>query len=185
MEVPMLDNKSRKALNSLFVEHNFTDYKWIKTEEIVTSQWVRMKCMFGCDSCGSASCFPNVPAVDECERFFNEYDEAAIFHIEETIQKSHYSHEWVNKVIQRLFDVERTVFLAGYYRAYGMFMAKCRFCDPCMRVRSKCLHPLKSRPTPEGLGVDVFATARNVGYTIDVLNKPEGCMNRYALLLVE
>ena len=181
----MVDGTTRDALNTRFTEHGFTDYKWIKAEQIVVSHWVRLKCMFGCDRYGSASCSPNVPAVAECERFFNEYDEAVIFHIEKKAQKTHISHDWVNTVNQRLFEVERAVFLAGYYRAFGLFMARCRFCDPCMKVRSKCQHPHKGRPTPEGLGVDVFATVRNVGYPIDVLDKPEGCMNRYAILLIQ
>lgn len=172
-------------MNAQFSVHGFTDYKWIKAEQIVVAQWVRMKCMFGCDNYGDASCSPNVPSVAECERFIREYEDAVIFHVVKTAGKTDYPRDWINGVNRRLVDVEKAAFFAGHYRAFGMVMAKCRFCDPCMRVRSKCQKPLESRPTPEGLGVDVFATVRKAGYEIEVINQPEACMNRYAFLLVE
>lgn len=181
----MLDDKAREALQSKFVTEGFEEFRWIKAEEIVVSQWVRMKCMFGCDNYGCASCGPNVPTVAECERFFREYKDAVVFHIRKEAGKTNYPRDWVNEMNRRVADVEKAAFFAGYYRAFGMVMAKCRFCDPCMRVRSKCRKPLDARPTPEGLGVDVFATVRKIGYEIDVIYQPEACMNRYAILLVE
>jgi predicted metal-binding protein len=38
----------RKALENLFQQLGFSDFKWIKPEDIVVSQWVRMKYTFGC-----------------------------------------------------------------------------------------------------------------------------------------
>lgn len=73
----------RKKLEEIFTKHSFTDFRWIDAQKIVVSQWVRMKCMFGCAEYGKrASCPPNVPTVAECERFFRDYKEAAIFHFE-------------------------------------------------------------------------------------------------------
>lgn len=181
----MLDAEGREALNLRFSENGFTDYKWIRTEQIVVSQWVRMKCLFGCEDYGGASCPPNVPAVAECERFVRAYDDAVIFHFEKVARKSDYPRDWANAINSRLMDVEKAVFLAGYYKAFGLAMARCRFCDDCTSTRARCRNPAMSRPTPEGLGIDVFATVRAVGYPIDVLDQPEGCMNRYAFLLIE
>jgi hypothetical protein len=42
-----------------------------------------------------------------------------------------------------------------------------------------------ARPTIEAFTVDVFSTARNVGYPIQVLTDPTVTMNRYAILMVE
>jgi hypothetical protein len=36
-------------LEDLSHKHGYTDYKWIDPEDIVVSQWVRMKCSFGGD----------------------------------------------------------------------------------------------------------------------------------------
>jgi predicted metal-binding protein len=43
----LIENK-RKALENLFQQLGFSDFKWIKPEDIVVSQWVRMKYTFGC-----------------------------------------------------------------------------------------------------------------------------------------
>jgi len=62
-----MNPKSRNAkkdgdkLEKLFKKHRFTDFKWIDPEKIVVSQWVRMKCTFGCGNFGrNACCPPNV-----------------------------------------------------------------------------------------------------------------------------
>ena len=71
----------RTELETLFARHGYTDFKWINPQAIVVAQWVRLKCTFGCANYGrNASCPPNVPAVAECRRFFDEYSRAVIFH---------------------------------------------------------------------------------------------------------
>lgn len=42
-----------------------------------------------------------------------------------------------------------------------------------------------SRPCLEALGVDVFATARKLGYPIEVLTDYKQEMNRYSFLMIE
>jgi hypothetical protein len=44
---------------------------------------------------------------------------------------------------------------------------------------------MNARPSPEGLAVDVFTTARNCGYEIKVLTDYSEEMNRYGFLLIE
>ena len=54
-------------LEEKFLEKGFDDFKWIDPKKIVVSQWVRMKCIFGCWEYGrNASCPPNTPSVSEC-----------------------------------------------------------------------------------------------------------------------
>ncbi|MHA1968215.1 MAG: DUF2284 domain-containing protein, partial [Candidatus Hodarchaeales archaeon] len=58
---------NKDQLEEIFVEHGFDSYKWIGTDKIVISNWVRMKCMYGCPEYGKrAACPPNVPSVEEC-----------------------------------------------------------------------------------------------------------------------
>jgi hypothetical protein len=54
--------KERKRLDRLFQDKGYADYKWIDPHKIIVSQWVRMKCMFGCGEYGNNMChpFPNV-----------------------------------------------------------------------------------------------------------------------------
>ena len=57
----------REALETLFVKHEYTEFKWIDAKKIVVSQWVRMKCEFGCGEYGqNASCPPNLLFLPSC-----------------------------------------------------------------------------------------------------------------------
>ena len=44
--------KKKETLDCIFHSQGYTDYKWIDPTQIVVAQWVRMKCMFGCDEYG-------------------------------------------------------------------------------------------------------------------------------------
>lgn len=176
----------RNTLETLFHKHGFSDFRWISPEHIVVAQWVRMKCTFGCVEYGhNACCPPNVPAVDACERFFREYSDAAIFHFEEAVDKPEDRFAWSRKVNLNLLKLEQEVFLSGYQKAFLLFMDTCCICSDCSTKRGECNNPKQSRPAPEALAVDVFATVRKCGYPIEVLSDTSQMMNRYAFLMVE
>jgi predicted metal-binding protein len=176
----------RERVEALFSEHDCGDFKWIQPEDIVVAQWVRMKCMYGCRHYGkSAACPPNVPPVAECERLFSEYNEAAIFHFEGGVDKPEDRHKWTKKINGRLLKLERAVFLSGYHKALVLFVDPCNLCEECPDTKADCLNPQNARPAPEGMAVDVFATARRCGFPIQVLDDYSQKMNRYGLLLIE
>ena len=176
----------RKKLETLFTQHDYTDFKWIKGKDIVVSQWVRFKCIYGCSSYGQkGSCPPNNPSVPECRDFFTEYEDVAVFHFEKRCDKPEDRHKWSKHVNKKLLKLEREVFLAGHRRAFLLFMDECGFCKECGKSREHCKHPKDSRPSPEGLAVDVFKTVQIIGYPIEVLKDYDQTMNRYAFLLVE
>jgi len=63
-----------KKIERMAREHGFADFKWINPRDVVTGNWVRMKCQFGCDGYGKGGCCPpEVPSVTDCRRFFDEY----------------------------------------------------------------------------------------------------------------
>jgi len=83
----------KEQLEALFRKHGYTDFKWIEPEKIIVSQWVRMKCMYGCGGYGQvATCPPNLPSVSECERFFREYSDVVIFHFAKKVAKPEDRH---------------------------------------------------------------------------------------------
>ena len=97
---------NRKQLEELFQKHRFTDFRWIKPQNIVVSQWVRMKCTFGCREYGkNACCPPNTPSVDECKSFFQEYSEGVVFHFEKEVEKPQDRHEWTKGINERLLKL--------------------------------------------------------------------------------
>jgi predicted metal-binding protein len=176
----------RKDLESVFQRHACTDFRWIDPRLIIVAEWVRMKCLFGCPHYGKgAVCPPNTPPVDQCERFFREYRDAVLFHFAGTVSKPEARHAWTHAIDERLLDIEREIFLAGYRKAFLLFCSSCRLCPECAPARADCHSPLRSRPAPEGMAVDVFATVRQYGLPIEVLPDYDREMNRYAFLLIE
>ena len=175
-----------KALEALFIERGFPDFRWLDPGEVVVAEWVRMKCRFGCREYGrNAACPPHAPSVEECARFFREYGRMAVFHFAKTVDRPEDRHAWTRKLNLELLKLEQELFLAGFVKAFLLFFDSCGICLECAAGRTACKEPKLARPTPEGLGVDVFTTVRKVGYPIDVLPDYDREMNRYAFLLVE
>ncbi|MFX0182576.1 MAG: DUF2284 domain-containing protein [Candidatus Hodarchaeota archaeon] len=176
----------RKDLEEIFLKSEFSDFKWIDPAEIVVSHWVRMKCIYGCPAYGQkASCPPNNPSVSDCEKFFHEYKEAVVFHFEKQFEDPEDRHEWTKTINLKLIDLEKEVFLAGNVKAFLLVMDSCEICHDCTKVRADCKHPKLSRPTPEGMAIDVYTTVRQVDYPIQVLKDYSEKMNRYAFLMIE
>ena len=177
---------TREDLETLFKKHGYTDFKWMRPADIVVGQWVRMKCMFGCDEYGrNATCPPNVPSVQECRQFFDEYRTGVIFHFEKKVEKPGDRHAWSRKLSRKMIEVERAVFLSGYAKAFLLFMDSCCICAECPGERVACKHALAARPSPEAMAVDVFSTVRKYDYPIEVLTDYSQAMHRYAFLLIE
>ena len=176
----------RTLLEELFAKHNFTDFKWIDPADIIVAQWVRLKCMFGCSSYGhNASCPPNTPSIPECERFFREYSQAVIFHAEKNVDHPKESGDFTRRINKRLIKLEREVFLMGHRKAFMLPMDECRLCAECSSTRQECQNPRMSRPTAEGMAVDVYATVRKYGYQVQVLKDYSEPMNRFAFLMID
>ena len=179
-------DSDRAALERVFEDHGFVDFKWLDPKKIKVSQWVRMKCMFGCDEYGrNGCCPPNVPSVPECATFFREYRTAAVFRFAKRLDRPQDRHAYCRGINLKLLKVERDVFIAGHPRAFLLFMDSCSACAECTGSRAACASPSLARPTPEAMGVDVFTTIRATGYPIEVLPDYAREMNRYAFLMVD
>ncbi len=177
---------NRPEVEALLHQHGYTDFRWIDPKQIVVSQWVRMKCTFGCGEYGrSAACPPNVPSVAECRAFFDEYSAAVILHFEKAVERPEDRHAWTKQVNQGLSQLERAVFLAGHERTFLLFMDTCGLCTDCPGRRAECKHPRLARPAPEAMAVDVYSTVRAAGYHVQVLSDYAQAMNRFAFLLIE
>jgi predicted metal-binding protein len=176
----------QSEFETLFNQSGFTDFKWIDPRHIIVSEWVRMKCAYGCKSFGkNATCPPNLPPVVECRRFFEEYQVGVIFHFEKTVEKPEDRHAWSRKTNLELLKLERAVFLTGYQKAFLLFMDSCSLCAECTGRKEDCKNPQSARPSPEAMALDVFSTVRGYGFPIEVLPDYTQAMNRFAFLLVE
>lgn len=174
-----------KNVNELIKKYGFEDFKWIEGKEIVVSQWVRFICNFSCDYYGTnAVCPPNVPTIDECRRFFTEYSSAVIIHLEKPYNPEKTSSEIFEKIDKNLLELEKEIFLNGFYKVLVFPATICYLCKHCPDERSNCHFKTKARPTPEALGVDVFETVKKIGYPVEVLTDRSEIQNRYAILMI-
>ncbi len=176
----------KKKAEEILIEKGYEDFKWIGGWDIVVRNWVRFKCMYGCSSYGhKGSCPPNTPSVRECKDFFNEYEHIALIRLKKRFSDPTERISWSRKENKRLIELERAFFLNQNYKAFILFMDECRICSECSGSKSDCKSPDQSRPSPEGLSVDVFETVRKAGYDIDVLTDFNKEMSRFAFLLIE
>ena len=180
-----LSTEQRKQIEDIIKSNGYTDFKWIEPKKIVVSQWVRMKCKFGCGEYGrGGACPPATPSVAECKEFFNEYSDAVILHFEGLMDKPEDRHAWSAKINAKLVKLERAVFIAGFERAFQLFMDSCCFCKDCTGSRETCEQPRMARPAPEAMAVDVYTTVRQAGFKINVLSDYDLKMDRFAFLMV-
>jgi len=79
--------------------------------------------------------------------------------------------------------LEREIFLAGFYRVFGMGAGPCILCPTC--TTKICRHPEEARPSMEACGIDVFATAGENGFPIEVVKDRSSPCNFYGVVLIE
>lgn len=153
--------------------------KVIDPRSVVTAEWVRMKCQFGCTGFGIRLCCPpHTPAPDITRKVVDSYKKAILLH--RSLKKDEKTKVF-NESIVRL---EIEVFLEGYYKALSMGSGPCRLCKECETTRP-CKHGDVARPSMEACGIDVFKTARENGFPIDVLKSAEEARNCFGLILVD
>lgn len=176
----------KKQIEKLAITQGLGDFRWMDPRSIITGQWVRMKCTYGCPGYGKRkTCPPHIPPVQECAAFFREYKRGLLFHFAIKFKDPKMMNPWSHKVNRKMLDLEKNVFLAGFQKAFVFPQAPCRFCKDCASTAEGCRQPYLSRPTLEAFGVDVYGTARMLGYPIQVVRDYSQEINRYGLLLIE
>ncbi len=151
----------------------------IEPRSIVTAEWVRMKCQFGCPGYGvRLSCPPYSPTPEVTRRVVDSYEKAILFR--QQLDKGRRSKVFNDLLVH----LEIELFLEGYYKAWSMGAGPCRLCDEC-NVGGLCRHGYEMRPSMEACGIDVFQTARGNGFPIEVVRNPVDMRDAYGVVLVE
>jgi predicted metal-binding protein len=161
------------------LEMGLTGAKVIDPRSVVTAEWVRMKCQFGCTGFGmSLCCPPHTPAPEVTRKVIDSYTKAILLH--RRMEKGKRAKDLTQIVIH----LEREIFLDGYYKAWSMGSGPCRLCKTC-DTAGVCQHGFETRPSMEACGIDVFKTARDNGFPISVVRTHEEERNFYGVILVE
>ena len=164
---------SRGQLKQMAMSLGAIKAKVISPTTAETSEWVRWKCQFGCGGFGSSLvCPPHTPEPAQTRLMLDEYKQAVLFEAPR------------GKAKKIAADLERKLFLAGFYKALGLGSGPCRLCDTCS-FEEGCQHPDQARPSMEACGIDVFATVRGHGFAIDVVRTRRDPQHYFGLVLLE
>ncbi|MEN6633806.1 MAG: DUF2284 domain-containing protein [Candidatus Polarisedimenticolia bacterium] len=146
----------------------------VAASSIATAAWVRLKCQFGCDGYGTSLCCPpHTPKPDEMRRVIDEYRRAILFEAGR------------NEPKRIAVALEREAFLGGYYKALGLGSGPCLYCRQACAFEEGCRHADVARPSMEGCGIDVYATARANGYTIEVVRDENDEQHYFGVVLLD
>ena len=146
----------------------------IRAASVATAPWVRLKCQYGCDGYASSLCCPpRTPAPEETRRVIDGYKRAVLF------------EAGLGEPKKIAVDLEREAFLAGYYKAFGLGAGPCELCPEGCAFDRGCRRAPEARPSMEACGIDVFATARANGFTIDVVRAESDPAHYFGLLLLD
>ncbi len=157
----------------------------IPTDQVVVADWVRLKCQYGCGAYGSRlTCPPHSPPPEVTRQVLSHYRQALLLRMERA------GEGWKEETRQRrqmsevVAALERELFLAGHYRAWGMGAGPCRLCKEC-DLSSPCRFPHQARPSMEACGIDVYTTVRQAGWEIEVVQTLEAPFRLFGLVLME
>ena len=158
------------------------DAKIIRAENVFVRDWVFLKCKFGCEGFGERlTCPPRSPRPKQMRRVVSEYKHALLLHFASDPNRKKPKKKFT--VTKFVADLERRIFLNGYYKAFGLGCGPCQLCRTC--ESEECRHPRDARPSMEACGIDVYETARTAGFPIEVVRDYDQRSNRYGLVLIE
>jgi predicted metal-binding protein len=160
-----------------------TKAKIISSSNVVVKNWVRIKCQYGCGGYGKRlTCPPYSPTPEYTQKMVDEYTKALLMQIEDISPEK--EMRMSRKLRSVVADLEREIFLDGYYKAFGMASGPCRLCRICISHKP-CKYPYDARPAMEACGIDVYQTVRNSGFRLDVVREEDSCYTYNALILIE
>jgi len=153
----------------------------VRAEDIPVDDRVPMKCQVPrCFGFGTgAHCPPNTLKPDELRELLKPY-QWAVFFIKDvppevivrdkaTIKERVAAYQQMYQIVN---DLESMAFYDGHYLAVGFASGSCRhtFCGQektCLALQGeRCRFALRSRPSMEAVGIDVYRMAASAGWDI-------------------
>lgn len=170
---------------ALAVERGASHARVVLPDTVITAPWVRLKCQFGCPGYGrNYTCPPLSPTPEQTRATLDGYQHGILIHTEAPLTPDLLERRRENR--KMVVDLERELFLAGYYKAFAFLSGACALCKECGKVRGElCQQGLRVRPSMEACGIDVYQTAHNHGFPLKPLRGKAETRNYYALIMVD
>lgn len=157
-------------------------------KKIMVSNWVNLKCRYGCSQFNSNwSCPPATPDISEARALLAEYSTALLlignqkcseFYRETNKNRTDQVRYWKGTV-----TLERFMFLEGYDKAFSLVSGACSLCKKCAYPEN-CRFPMEKRPTVESLSIDLVGTLKNVGIDTRVAMDLKETFKYYSIILL-
>jgi predicted metal-binding protein len=178
------------------IENGASRAKFFDAHAVVVDERVRLKCQVPlCPSFGINLCCPgkNIPSVHEFRSMLANYNYAILVQVDtplsEELAKIIQSNESVGEIYESpsyfenrkdtldkgqinlhkiVNKAEAKAYSMGFYFATGFIGGSCKLCSKCVTQQSgeACKHPFQARPSMEAVGIDVFKTAKNIGFEL-------------------
>jgi predicted metal-binding protein len=158
----------------------------IAPAQVVTAEWVRMKCLYGgCTAGRCVTCPPHSPTPARTRALLDEYETVLLLRLDVPPAQAGDWLVWSRRKAQIALDLERELFLGGCFKAFAIAGGRpCELAEAGGRPRECDCRELV-RPGPAGSGIDVFTTSGNAGWPLGVVRGSEDPYHLFALVLVE
>lgn len=104
-----------KKIEEIALKKGANSIKLIKTNNIFIEDWVRLKCMFGCEFYARCfTCPPYSPPPNKTREIIENYKYAILVEFEFLQEK-----QQKVKVYEIMYELEREAFLSGLYKAFA------------------------------------------------------------------
>lgn len=170
-------------------ELGFQEAYLMQAAEIVTAEWVGLKCRYGCANYNTNWCCPPAaPSLERSRHLLAEYELALLlvgqhsnpsFYRNNSAKRRQQVRHWKEAVA-----LERHIFLMGYYKAFCLTGEACGLCPECS-YPDNCLFPNEKRPAIEACSIDIFQTIRNLGQRVHLARDVRDCYSHYSLILLK
>lgn len=186
-------NAAEKALigevRAVASKYHIQEVDLISAKDICVAHWVRLKCKYGCKNYAKSWCCPpETPSPEQTKALLEEYEKA--FLLSGAVRNGHFYRDNQKKrrvqvsIWKGTVAVERMLFLAGYYKAFGLASESCALCRECA-YPNECAFPIDKRPSVESCSIDIFQTLKNIGKSFRIAKDVKEEYRSYSLILLE
>ena len=179
-------------LDTLAQKMGFDKTSLILAQDILLDERVRIHCQV--NLCGNYNnnlmCPPFLPSVSENRILLQRYNFALLLQLHQAIlskTKEEMKEIYFTTALhfnQQLVSLERQAFDSGFRLALALGAGECKLCENCIVKDggNQCRKPGDSRPSMEGMGIDVLQTFQTAGLSLDF---QEGELTVAGLLLID
>ena len=176
----LLEKGKKYGLNAVFP---------FSVDKLLVSEWVHLKCRYGCKNYSTNWCCPPAtPGPEKVRKILSEYSTALVLVGSKTCA-DFYRNNGRKRGLQvkcwkGTIGMERLLFLEGYYKAFSLVGECCALCKTCA-YPDECRFPQEKRPSVESFSIDVIGTLKKLGTTSKVATSTGEAFNYHGIILLE